>query len=47
MREANPGPLQAGRLKAGLLQRLLSEAQASKVTQKILNRFDYCLIDLF
>jgi hypothetical protein len=44
MREANPGPLQAGWFKAGLLQRVLSEAQTCQGTQKILNRFDYWLL---
>jgi hypothetical protein len=41
MRQADPGPLQAGWFQTGLLQRLLSEAQASQGTQKILNRSDY------
>jgi hypothetical protein len=47
MWKADSGSLQAGRIKAGLLQRVLSEAQARKVTQKILKRFDYYLINLF
>jgi len=44
MREADPGSLQAGWIKAGLLQRVLSEAPACKGTEKILNRFDYQLL---
>jgi hypothetical protein len=42
MRQADSGPLQAGWIQAGLLQRVLSEAQTCQGTQKILNPI-FCL----